>query len=516
MRLRTLDFAGLAVAILLFVYLFRFLPSSSPYLYDEADYMSAGSRGILANYLDTPSLSMLDFFRLGRDVGLQKQQRSSLSEIVRTSGDVSFLRHFHGPFYYYYLASIGPLTNRAEYATRAAGLLFHILTAVAIYLACVWLLGADGRMIGSIAGLMVLLSFANLKTATQITPHIPYVFFSIVSLLLFAAYLKHAKPFAWYASVVAFTLALASVEYAVLLPLTFAICLYSYRKSLFAGRTRKDWIAFLTRTLALFLGTLFVLWPAGVLKLSATKAYFYIVYLTLKRAGAYGDTSALDAWRLRLHTAPFDYAIVAIFTIVAVLFYRRLPHRYLVLPCLVYGGLMFLTTAKNTSLNYTYVSSLLPPLLIVSAVVLVWIFSTLSTVPRHAATAAFLVLVLFGTYWEVFRPAMQSPARNTLDNVVDFVRTHPEWQTRRVLVPFDYLAVFDYYFPGMTVRAYLPDATAPAIVETFEKDSSEALLYAGMPDPALDLLALGRRTGPPEVICNSVVPHGQMEFFPPR
>jgi hypothetical protein len=62
----------------------------------------------------------------------------------------------------------------------------------------------------------------------------------------------------------------------------------------------------------------------------------------------------------------------------------------------------------------------------------------------------------------------------------------------------------------------LPDATAPAIVETFEKDSSEALLYAGVPDPALDLLALGRRTGPPEVICNSVVPHGQMEFFPPR
>ena len=49
------------------------------------------------------------------------------------------------------------------------------------------------------------------------------------------------------------------------------------------------------------------------------------------------------------------------------LFYRRLPYRYLVLPCLVYGGLMFLTTAKNTSLNYTYVSSLLPPLFIASA-----------------------------------------------------------------------------------------------------------------------------------------------------
>jgi len=238
--------------------------------------------------------------------------------------------------------------------------------------------------------------------------------------------------------------------------------------------------------------------------------------LTLKRAGAYGDTSVLDAWRLRLHTAPFDYAIVAIFTIAAVLFYRRLPHRYLVLPCLVYGGLMFLTTAKNTSLNYTYVSSLLPPLLIVSAVVLVWLLSMLPAAPRIAATVAFLALVLFGTYWEVFRPGARSPERNTLDTVVEFVRDHPEWQNRRVLVPFDYLAVFDYYFPAMTVRAYLPDATPPAIVETFEKNSSEALLYAGMPDPALDHLALGQRTGPPEVICNSTVPRGQMEFFPPR
>jgi hypothetical protein len=361
---------------------------------------------------------------------------------------------------------------------RAAGLLFHILTAVAIYIACVWLLGGDGRIVGSIAGLLVLVSFANLKTATQITPHIPYVFFSIVSLLFFAAYLRQAKEnlpsrdregavsnFAWYCSVVAFTLALASVEYAVLLPVTFVVCLFAYRNSLFSGWVRKDWIAFLSRTLALFLGTLFVLWPAGVLKLSATKAYFYIVYLTLKRAGAYGDTSALDAWRLRLQTAPFDYAIVAIFTLAAVLFYRRLPHRYLVLPCLVYGGLMFLTTAKNTSLNYTYVSSLLPPLLIVSAVVVVWSLSMLPALPRHAATAAFLALVLFGTYWEVFRPAARSPERNTLDTVVEFVRTHPEWQNRRVLVPFDYLAVFDYYLPSMTVRAYLPNATPPVIVE---------------------------------------------------
>src|SRR5579872_2596118 len=110
MRLTKLDFAGIAVALVLFVFLFRALPSSSPYLYDEADYMSAGSRGILANYLDTPSLSMADFVRLGRT-----QQRSSLSEIVRASGDVSFLRHFHGPFYYYYLASVGAMTDRAEY-----------------------------------------------------------------------------------------------------------------------------------------------------------------------------------------------------------------------------------------------------------------------------------------------------------------------------------------------------------------------------------------------------------------
>ena len=69
--------------------------SSEPYVYDEADYMYAATLGFAANWSDTPSISVGDFVRAGRQGGA----RQSLSERVRGSNDVLFYRHFHGPLF---------------------------------------------------------------------------------------------------------------------------------------------------------------------------------------------------------------------------------------------------------------------------------------------------------------------------------------------------------------------------------------------------------------------------------
>src|SRR5271169_6825404 len=76
----------------------------APYFYDEADYMYAATRGFLSNYLDQPSLSTVEFVRKGMELARDRSQRTNMSEYIRSSGDITFYRHYHGPVYAYWIA----------------------------------------------------------------------------------------------------------------------------------------------------------------------------------------------------------------------------------------------------------------------------------------------------------------------------------------------------------------------------------------------------------------------------
>lgn len=78
--------------------------SPRPFFYDEADYMYAGTRGFLDNYLDRPSLSLPEFIRKGRELARDRSERANMSQYVRASGDITFYRHYHGPMYAYWIA----------------------------------------------------------------------------------------------------------------------------------------------------------------------------------------------------------------------------------------------------------------------------------------------------------------------------------------------------------------------------------------------------------------------------
>ena len=85
-------------------YFFFTSVSPRPFAYDESDYMYAGSRGAVANYLDQPSQSLAEFVRMGLDLKSNPNLRQSSSQYIRSLGDVAFYRHYHGPVYAMWLA----------------------------------------------------------------------------------------------------------------------------------------------------------------------------------------------------------------------------------------------------------------------------------------------------------------------------------------------------------------------------------------------------------------------------
>ena len=473
--MRRVDWLDLVCAALLaaaFLWFFRELPSPGPYIYDEADYITAGSRGFAANVLEKPSMSIVEFLKTGLE-RRKLSQRSSLSEIVRGSHDVTFYRHYHGPIYYYWLAGAGALTGFNEYAMRWSGYVWHLLTFFAIFGGVKWFTGS--RAAAFFAGSLYLFGQANLGTATQITPHIPYVFFTVLTLLLFAAYLETGRRALWYGGVAAFACAFCSIDYAILLAITFAACVWLMRE-------RRFGIAVLGRSLFLFLGVLAVLWPIGLFELSAIKGYFYIAYLAMQRKGSYGDYGPGTIWMERLTSAPVEYAVDFAALVVCAYGWRKEAvsrYRPLLLPCLIYAGLMTLTTLKNTSLNPTYMSSILPPLAIVSGVAFAVLTARLAVPARSAIAAALMAAAVAGA-WPMVRHAegrsTVSPERNAM------AALHEAGMDRgEVLVPYEILPTISYYYPDMHLHPYLATDDAAAVFDKVRGFGIRAFLYRAKP-----------------------------------
>ena len=151
---------GAAVCLLLFV-------DAAPrmrFQYDEADYMVAARMGLRENYLETSSLSFPAYVRTGLRALSNQIDRTDLSESVRLRNDVSFYRHYHGPLYFHWLALVSRLTTE-EAHVRAAGLVFHLLAFVTIFVGLIWLLGPEGRTAAWIASSAYLFSVGNIRTA---------------------------------------------------------------------------------------------------------------------------------------------------------------------------------------------------------------------------------------------------------------------------------------------------------------------------------------------------------------
>ena len=457
--------AGLLLALLL-----ALVPrnvSSSPYLYDEADYMYAASLGYFANWTDTPTLSLPNFFRIGLGRGGQSGSRQGLSEFIRQSNDAVFYRHWHGPLYHYFLIPVSRW-GLSEHGVRSAMLFVPALAVLAIYFGCLWLIpGSAGAVTGFLSGMLFLTSF-TVTRSTELAPHQLFAFCFICSLVFLAKTVATGLHPYWYAAVVMAALAFCTLEVAFVLVLTLVMCAYFER-----GRLRANW-RFAAKSAAAFAGTVAIVWPAALYKLSFIKAYAFMAYLAVIRKAAWGNAGFQETWGSRLLNSPLEWAVI-IAALIIYLGRRKRKENRIAYPMLIYAALMIGATLKVFSETPRYALPFMPALDLFAGIVL----TTLLALRWKPAGVAAAVVLLVGLYVEAVTQALRHPIHPEPrpPAVLALVR-ESNLVNQALLVPQDDLPMLHYYFPATRLRGYYTEVPAPSDLEGFRAD---AVLYPGYP-----------------------------------
>ena len=431
--------------------------SPEPYVYDEADYMYAASLGFAANYTDTPTLSIIDFVRAGLNAGRVPSQRQALSELIRSGDDVVFYRHWHGPLYLYALIPISRL-GFSEKSVRSAMLVIPALTLTAIYFGCLWTVPGVAGFFAAIFGGLLFISSGAVTGSTELAPHHLFALISICFLFLSINFLNTGRRICWYGAVAGAALAFCTLEIAFVLILTLAVVGYRERR-----RIEK------AKSLALFLATVFIVWPAAIYKLSFVKGYLFMAYLALFRSSPWGNEGFFETWRFRIVDSPLEWVAI----LAGLIVYFRSPARsekrreY---PILVYAALMLAATARILTRTARYSLLFMPPL---------DIFAALTPPPatrraRYVATTLLAALAGLTQYSQLTRDRNRNPVP---PEILKYIRQNG-FEDKALLVPQGDLPMIHYYFPGTHLRGYYGAQPAASDLAGF---ASNGVLYPGSP-----------------------------------
>ena len=506
--------AALAVMFLLItaaVVLFTPFVPSQRFGYDEADYMYAAAKGFSANYLDEGSISAVTFLQRGF-AGLHSSNWSALSEYIRRADDVTFYRHFHGPLYFYSILISDRFFAVHERSQRLLNFAYLLLSGVILFVGSLYLVPEQAGLAACLSAFFLLVSPNNLNTAMWLGPHTLYAATSLVALFFMAKLIETNRVAYLYASVAALALAFLTIEYSALLLVTLAIVLVVRRKVLFRGCATKDVVRTLAKCMGLFLLTIAVLWPAAILKLTLAKNYlFFLYFAAVRSATSYGADSLARVWWLRMRGSPLEFTCLLIFVGLLVASLIRKNIRLLVLPFAIYALLVFLTTVRNRSLSPVYISSLLPPLYFIGAVLLAGLVKT----RRLAAYALMLIVVAafsVNGYLYTYRPLSQLRPEPRANGVVE-VMERAGVRHRRILVPHDSLPTAHYYFPSNEYTTYPEALTIDQLLRAAPR--ADGLVYDG-PDFEELRRKLRENSYPASNILSSSDPGRVISYVPLR
>lgn len=424
---------GLLLA--LFLLLITRNVSWEPYVYDEADYMYAASLGFAANWSDTRSIPISDFVR----TGLAREGRQGLSERIRRGNDVLFYRHFHGPLFDYVLIFVSRL-NLREQTVRVAMLTIPVLSLAAIYF------GGQSWM----AALLFLCSYSVIGS-TELAPHQLFALCSLLSLILLLKAVATRRHCYWYGSVVAAGLAFCTLEIAYVLLLTLAICCFVERRQWGADR------GFVVKSLALFLATVLLVWPAGWIRLSFLKAYAVLAYLAVSREFP-GNAGLIEIWRDRIFHSPLEWLLILLAVLVWIR--NRLAKGTTSLyPLGVFVALMLIATLPVRTITPRYSLAFVPALDLLAGLALVPSPGPL----RRPASFAVVTLAVAGLCGYAWVQAVNQPHNPNPRSAAVLTYIHQnKLENKAVLAPQTDVPTLHYYFPAMRLRGYFgqtPTAT---------------------------------------------------------
>ena len=322
---------------------------------------------------------------------------------------------------------------------------------------------------------LYLLSFSAIKAASLLCPHPIFVLSYFASLFSFAK-MTISRDTRWrYPAAIAAGLAFCSLEVSLALFGAFVVCCFHLRRDLFAGWPASRWIRFAMGPAAAFAGTVALVWPGALWKLSFLKAYFFLAYLAVARKNAWGSSiSVRETWVLRFLHSPVEWLLVAA---ALFLFFRsirsqnpaRLMVRPVAVPLLVYAGFMFLLVVRVNTEEPRYLDPLLPALLVFAGLVLASEISSW----RMEARAAILAGAGLAVFWASYHQFLANPIAPTpLESRIVACLKDQDLTGKTILVPSAWIPTIHYYFPDVGLKGYA-GAAPPA------GDRVDGVLIAG-------------------------------------
>jgi 4-amino-4-deoxy-L-arabinose transferase-like glycosyltransferase len=441
-----------AVILAGFLWLAMKSVSAGVFGYDEADYAFDAGLGWEANYTDTPTLPLVDFLREGLGRGKSASQRAAMSEFIRKSNDVIFYRHWHGPLYFYWLIPAAAFTHD-EHTLRSLSLAIPILSFLVISLGCLWISGGqEGGLAAMLCSGLFLWSWTTLGS-TELAPHHLFACCSLLALFFLAKMSATGARRYLYGAAFAAGLAFCTLEVTFVLMLTIIACAFLERR-----RLALDWRVAL-RTVAVFVGTVFILWPGAILKLSFVKAYLFMAYLAVFRKAPWGNEGLIDTWRERIVNSPVEWIVIAV-AIGLFVADRNIRSKRILFPFLIFAGLMIVATLRVTTGAPRYALPFMPALQVFAGLVLASVLARKRAPVAFAYAAAIAAALLISAWITVNRHPPGSDTR--LAAVLNIVRVN---QADSLLVPKDFVPPIHYYFPRTEVRGYSDDRPTPSDLE---------------------------------------------------
>jgi hypothetical protein len=273
--IRTLLF-GLIVTLAAFAYFSRYCDNSL-FTSDAADYFRSADGGFVSSYFDTKSVGLWGAIAILRQ---RPDSRAHLWDFLERQDDAAAMRHFHvAPgFYGNAVARDWGADNRTHRLVMAA------VGAVAIGIMFVGLrLVGVGLFLAMVVTSLAALSPAVVSTSTDISPHASFLAALLAAGFAFARYLDTNDRGWAIGAGISLGLAIATCELSIVILAAFGM-LIALRAFHYGLRSTLTWLLLPS---LVFLATLTLLWPGGILRGSYILSYGVFTFQALFRRESY-------------------------------------------------------------------------------------------------------------------------------------------------------------------------------------------------------------------------------------
>jgi hypothetical protein len=479
-RLSPQKIACLAAAICLYAavaWIYAPVISDHPYGYDEADYMFAGQQGLWANYSGEHTLSFVEFVKKGLELSRDSGKRQSLSEYIRSSGDVDFYRHFHGPMYVYWIALVRDAGARRENVFRGSGLLIHFAAATLILFG-VWALFPSLPPIAALlACALFVFDRAALTAAFFITQHVLFTFFCIASLTACSMFLRNLEAKWFYASIALISCAVCTVETSVLILGALGLSmLVEHRRVREKWLTLKTFTGLILRGFGVFVLTMLICWPMGILKLGIAKALLQQIYIAVYRK-TFSPLGPLGLWETEFRVSPAEFSLLIVGTIASFILWRRFAQRRELLPWLAFILVFVLVTLKVTVPYTYYYAPLTAAFAVATGTSIGILWGRWPWLGRFGLLLAVGACIIGMTI--PFRGVLRDlkTAKPYESAVLEMVNRHPVEAGHQLYLPYQLVPMMHYYRPDIKSTGYDVDSPLQSLADGIRSQDSANIMF---------------------------------------